>query len=667
MKTNLRRRVNKLRLTKNNILITVIEAVVNAMQSITEAAVSDGRITVTLHRDDSQLLLEQDNDRRLPPVAEIEIEDNGAGFTEENMESFLTLDSARKEKLGGRGVGRLQWLKVFENVQVSSVYEGESTPMKREFSFNVADEVKKAGDPTSCKEARHTIVRLACPRRDFESRFRNCTAEKVADYIKENCIYDLLSGASKLTITVKDPYENKEFDVVELAKKWVSSRSDENFVVDGHEFKMTHVMLSDTKRQPVIVYYGNTRPVVNSELSALLPELNAAFKCKEQGYMCQVCSEYLDSRVSDTRDGFDIADSNTGRLPLELSFDKIQQTVVEHICIHMKDLIDEQKEKAYQHVRDYVDNRNPRYRSVLPEIVSRARFVATDNDKEIEKKLHDGYVQLDNEFFEKSQELLGQLTKDQQINDEFEEKIHRFAKLEAQLHISDLATYVWRRRSVLEILEKIIGKRGDKKYFDEKNIHQLIMPMKKESDVVAFERSNLWIIDERLAFHHYLASDLELREYGILETSLKSRPDIAAFFDNPMYVNNSNSSAGREISIVEFKKPMRSDTGRGKNDPTEQALYYLQKIRSGKLKTLSGRPIEPTENIPGYCYIICDITENMQAFLDVYEYSKASDQRYFHFNKSLNVLIEVIGYDTLVKMAKERNLAFFATLGISQS
>ena len=77
--------------------------------------------------------------------------------------------------------------------------------------------------------------------------------------------------------------------------------------------------------------------------------------------------------------------------------------------------------------------------------------------------------------------------------------------------------------------------------------------------------------------------------------------------------------------------------------------------------------IEPTENIPGYCYIICDITENMQAFLDVHEYSKASDQRYFHFNKSLNVLIEVIGYDTLVKMAKERNLAFFATLGISQS
>lgn len=33
------------------------------------------------------------------------------------------------------------------------------------------------------------------------------------------------------------------------------------------------------------------------------------------------------------------------------------------------------------------------------------------------------------------------------------------------------------------------------------------MPMQVESDEIKLENANLWLIDERLAFHNYLASD----------------------------------------------------------------------------------------------------------------------------------------------------------------
>ena len=47
------------------------------------------------------------------PIRGFIVSDNGEGFHDENIRSFRTLDSEYKAKLGGRGVGRLLWLKAF--------------------------------------------------------------------------------------------------------------------------------------------------------------------------------------------------------------------------------------------------------------------------------------------------------------------------------------------------------------------------------------------------------------------------------------------------------------------------------------------------------------------------------------------------------------------------
>ena len=48
------------------------------------------------------------------------ITDNGIGLNLDNMISFRKSDSMKKVKFGGKGVGRLLWLKVADKVGISS-------------------------------------------------------------------------------------------------------------------------------------------------------------------------------------------------------------------------------------------------------------------------------------------------------------------------------------------------------------------------------------------------------------------------------------------------------------------------------------------------------------------------------------------------------------------
>jgi hypothetical protein len=122
MRTHLGGRVENLKLnSRRDVLQPIFEAVSNSLQSIAATGRRDGLVRIELFRRSIQgepLLSEADRDnpdRSLPEITSVRIADNGHGFTKENYDSFLTLDSRAKTALGGKGVGRLVWLKMFED------------------------------------------------------------------------------------------------------------------------------------------------------------------------------------------------------------------------------------------------------------------------------------------------------------------------------------------------------------------------------------------------------------------------------------------------------------------------------------------------------------------------------------------------------------------------
>ena len=80
------------------------------------------------------------------PIEEIKITDNGIGFNDANMTAFDELDTRNNIKLGGKGVGRLTWLKVFEKATIESVYRTNDRYRRRIFEFALPNGVEKLKD-----------------------------------------------------------------------------------------------------------------------------------------------------------------------------------------------------------------------------------------------------------------------------------------------------------------------------------------------------------------------------------------------------------------------------------------------------------------------------------------------------------------------------------------
>jgi len=113
-------------------LVPLFEAVSNSLHAI-EARFEDrsgqeGTISI-------EVLRGSDDESE---VTGFLIKDNGIGLTEHNMRSFLTSDSTYKLRRGGKGVGRLTWLKIFQNAQIISVFKMNEELQKRSFEFSLA-------------------------------------------------------------------------------------------------------------------------------------------------------------------------------------------------------------------------------------------------------------------------------------------------------------------------------------------------------------------------------------------------------------------------------------------------------------------------------------------------------------------------------------------------
>ena len=102
--------------------------------------------------------------------------------------------------------------------------------------------------------------------------------------------------------------------------------------------------------------------------------------------------------------------------------------------------------------------------------------------------------------------------------------------------------------------------------------------MKLTSDDINYEQQNLWIIDEKLSYHSYMASDLSLKKIKSTEIEGLERPDLIVFNTPFAFVEDSPPFAS--IVIIEFKRPQRNDYP-DDDSPITQVYDYVRKIRKG--------------------------------------------------------------------------------------
>jgi hypothetical protein len=134
------------------------------------------------------------------------ISDNGIGLDKENFDSFLTLDSDLKLTIGGKGVGRITWVKVFNEVAVSSTYRSAKKLAQRSFKFRAnRDPIADYKERNLSGGAIGTQITLKNMKSDYA---RHCPSK--IDTIGKRLISHFLAqflSKDRITIIVSDDEE----------------------------------------------------------------------------------------------------------------------------------------------------------------------------------------------------------------------------------------------------------------------------------------------------------------------------------------------------------------------------------------------------------------------------------------------------------------------------
>ncbi|MGL4734296.1 MAG: ATP-binding protein [Enterovibrio sp.] len=667
LQTNLRGRLRNTSLPKSHGLMPVFEAIINSIHAIEEMnGAANGKIILTIHRV-KQAQLDIGSKATLP-ITGFSIADNGCGFNQANFESFETLDSEHKISKGCRGIGRLMWLKVFGLVKVESHFIDEDNQLKKRiFSFNDKYGVHEEKVVQATAQQSGTEIELINFDDGYRTNVPTC-GKSVANQLLEHILWYFVRQGGLPSIVVKDLDE--EFNLGALFDDYMhDSVYKELITIGNHNFELIHIKFraSSNKKHQLALCAAN-RLVKEESIQGKIPGLYAKIS-DESGefvYNGYVSSPYLDLHVRSERTSFDIAEDAKDMLG-EVSFKQIRDAVLACTKKYLQQALKDTVAIGQQRVDSFINGKAPRYRPITNYVPEELLIVDPEkSDKDLELHLHAQWYEVERQLVKEGHEIM--LPKNDEHIEEYRKRISDYLSKASDLKQSDLANYVSHRRVIIDLLQKSIEQLADGKYAREDVIHQLIMPMRKESSEVFLDSCNLWLIDERLAFHHYFASDKTINSMPITDSSSPKEPDLLSLnvFDNPMLVNNKSSFPLASITVIEIKRPMRNDMRDGEDsNPIEQVLNYLEKVREGKVKTKLGRLIPANDGIPGYCYVLCDLTDTMHKRCRMANLILTSDgMGYFGYNQPSRAYIEVISFDQLIKSARERNQAFFDKLGL---
>jgi len=665
-KVNIKGRLKKINIAKNKVLLPLYEAIVNSFHAIEECG-EEGSIKIFINRDLSQFILcDTEENKYLYPITGFTIEDNGIGFNDDNYESFLTSDSEYKYSKGAKGIGRFVWLKTFEKAKIESYYCANNQLNLRRFDFVLDDKepLKELIAEENVVGDRKTVVELINLKKEYKEALPQ-DISKISMQIIEHCLeFFMRDDCPKVKIIDGAT----EIDLNEKFQELLANNIKESTIcIKGYNFKIVHIKLYELQgRVNRIHYCANNREVKNESLNSIITDLDGRISegNKSFVYSAYIFSELLDNLVNDERTDFrfntfeDMLGDGIGITKRE-----IEEKLIEEIKKYLQIYIEPVKEEKIKKIKEYVYTKGPLYRSLIKYKEAELENIKPGlKEDELEIELFKILQNFKIEVKKQGEEFL-KITKPKYIQDldEYKKKCSEYIEKENILGKSALSEYIIHRKVVIDLLENSLNKNEDDKYSLEEYVHNLIFPMRTKSDDVDYEKHNLWLIDERLSYHYYLASDIPMNKIEIIDVENTKRPDVM-IMDNPITVTSDDKKPFNSLTIIEFKRPMRDNYTSGDN-PIDQLKKYVSDIRKNSKYDKNGRIIKVSDNTAFYLYIIADITNSLEEIALNDDFTKTPDGLgYFRYIKNLNSYIEIISYEKMLFDSQKRNRILFDKL-----
>lgn len=697
---NLSGAMDLIKMSKNP-LAPIYEAMTNSLEAFAQRPDKGQKITneINVHLYFSGLL---DDCKELEQV---DVIDNGIGFTEENYNRFCEFFDKSKG-YDNRGTGRLQYFHRFQKIKVNSIFESEGEFFRRTINTNknnfIVDEDLVSEAALSSPK---TIVSLLqyLPSPSEKEYFNNLTIDEIASSIKSHFLLRFyldkqkegfqapkvrvvfFKGDQQLNERTIDPDSTpnpKEEGEIKVPYMRLASKEDTKpeleEIPDRHEvIKWAHFVLPEKELVNNGIYLCSKDIPVQS---IRFEKLKKNEDLEGNRFLTAFYGHVLDdsSNVSDSVDSFTFPDRKevermSGDLFLDPNaeyfvFDSIHDEINKAIPNIYKDVIDiqQEQEKDVEAIA--------KAHGIPANVIGKIKFSLSDNEKDITKKL---YKAQSNELAEKSykaKQLFESLKKLDPTSNDYQKEIHgktvEFSELVEEQNKEELSRYIIRREMVTDILKKILSEEleyQNKPKMEGKNkdreglVHDLIFKRKSTAKVGL---NDLWILNEEfmhfdgcsdLPLNQIQTTDGELLLKGVTEDLIKSlnlrlakRPDIFLF------------TSEEKCLLIELKEPNED-----LSDHLNQLTKYCTLIANFGAKKISSF----------HCYLI---GENINPVTDLDgDYKETVNGDWVRPNISIvstdanrnilaNAQIEVIKLSSIHARAHRRNQSFAEKLGIPE-
>ena len=480
-------------------------------EALTNSIHAGGRfISVDLHFSDRQSEIgagATEGERRV--LEQITISDDGEGFTPENLNFFDEICTSHKDSIGGKGVGRLAFLKYANKVEIKSQLKNELVEFTYTPEFKLEDVKKTAvgGSPS-------TVIIL----RDLKEKINTQVTKLVNSICDDLRLLLFLKHQAGQTIKLQFTHNSKQpFDeVLTFSGKDIKSELDREFELNGIKFKC-YAFRDEAPRKGIVALLCADEICIEEYVISRRFDV-----CR---HLIFITSDYLNQNSDIERQSLKIPKTDDQvDMMSPISRDKLMPRIHQE-CLSM---IDESAEGDIEQFKADNIQKLKRYYPFI-KVESLGGNAALLDADEVVKTYRAQQAKIEDQVVEALE-------------------AGKTVSLDDVSHLAseDLARFIIHRALVIDSLANMPPASA------EEAIHQAILP--KKSDGTEIRENNVWLVDDKFLSYSSIYSDETLakivQEVGqSVESKQQRRPDVAAFF------SKDSDSHPNKLVIIEFKKP----------------------------------------------------------------------------------------------------------------
>lgn len=680
----------------DNPLQPVFEAITNALEAIQMSPnKGKGEILVKINLIKSAFSSEE----KYFDFDSIQVEDNGIGFNEQEFDRLENLNDTRKGFLN-KGSGRVQYLHAFDKTEIVSTFQDSSSTTgykERVFTLSKGDAFLKQNAIIYY----HSLKEISVSESKTVVTFKTPLLKKDLDYYKDLHVQELKSSIIDRYLAIfcenrdhlpqiklqrnvnqqtveEEKIESNDIPLIDQAKditvhySKVSAdgrtieRTDKSETLNLKAFKIAKEKLPRNGLN--LISKGEVAAPI--KLEGLLPDDHI----DGIRYLFLLSGKYIDERDGDTRGKLNIPSQEDFKKTFgdtlfpqeEILLDDIQESANNTIIGLYEEIKKKGKEKELE-----IEKLKAMF-LLNPESIRDAKIKLSDTEERILEKVYQADAKLiakkDAEIKKRIDALNDLNPNSKEFRETLDREIEELAKALPTQNKIALTHYVARRKLVLELFKKVLGRKltiqqSDDRSADEKLLHNILFPQKSNSP----EQSDLWILNEDFIYFNG-TSDVPLSQVKLGEEKI-FKQEFADEEEKYLKAGGQNRKIKRpdvllfpaegKCILIEFKDPAVNVA-----EHLSQTDFYAYLIRNYTVDTIQITTF--------YSYLIGENIEpkDVRGHVSTYEHSYHFD---YLFRPSVKVVgesprtdgsiySEVIKFSTLIERAEKRNEIFIKKL-----